>query len=165
MLYFAYASHLDPDQMRRDCPGHRVVGMAALADHRIAFPRYSRDWGGGIAGLATAHGAKVWGVLHELSDADVAALDEHECLRAGCDRHNLHDRELVTVDLVRPDDGSVPRRVRALAYVARASNPSPPARRYLETLVRGARHHRLPDEYVEALAATPCAPEVTEPAP
>ena len=52
------------------------------------------------------------------------------------------------------DDGSFPRRLRASIYLARAANPSPPSRRYLDALVRGARHHRLPDDYVRRLAAT-----------
>jgi hypothetical protein len=33
------------------------------------------------------------------------------------------------------------------------ANPSPPSRRYLDTVLRGARHHRLPEEYVERLAS------------
>jgi len=60
----------------------------------------------------------------------------------------------VSVQLVRADDGSFPRRLRAWTYIARPANPSPPSRRYLDTIVRGARHHRLPDDYVAKLAAT-----------
>jgi hypothetical protein len=55
---------------------------------------------------------------------------------------------------VRADDGSFPRRLRASIYLARPANPSPPSRRYLDALLRGARHHRLPDDYVTRLAAT-----------
>jgi hypothetical protein len=68
---------------------------------------------------------------------------------------NRYDRETVTVDLVRPDDGSVPRRVRALAYVGRPTEPAAPNRRYLDAILKGARHHRLPEEYVAALAGIP----------
>jgi hypothetical protein len=53
--------------------------------------------------------------------------------------------------VTRPDDGSVPRRVRACTYYPRVSNPSPPSRRYLDTMIRGSRHHRLPEEYIERL--------------
>ena len=48
MLYFAYASNLDPELMRQHAPGHQVVGLAALRDHRLAFPRFSPEWGGGL---------------------------------------------------------------------------------------------------------------------
>jgi gamma-glutamylcyclotransferase (GGCT)/AIG2-like uncharacterized protein YtfP len=161
MLYFAYGSNLNPDEMRERCPSHHVVGMAALADHRLAFPRNSERWGGGTAGLEHAHGETVWGVVFELSDEDLASLDVVEGFKGAGDQHNVYDRELITVDVKRPDDGSVPRRVRAYTFFARPSNPSPPGRRYLETILAGARHHRLPEEYVERLAALLPAAETT----
>jgi gamma-glutamylcyclotransferase (GGCT)/AIG2-like uncharacterized protein YtfP len=153
MLYFAYGSNLDPDQMRERCPGHAVVGLAVLHDHRIGFPLYSNGWGSGVAGLVHSHGEKVWGMVYELTEADLAALDSYEGWKGPDNQHNLYDRETVNVEIVRPDDGSVPRRVRATTYYPRILNPSPPSRRYLDTLLRGARHHRLPEEYIERLQA------------
>ena len=164
MLYFAYGSNLDPEQMRTRCPGAKVVGLAALRDHWVAFPLFSNDWGGGVSSLQLAHGDTVWGVLFDLTEEHLATLDEYEGFRGPGDQHNVYDREQVTVELTRPDDGSFPRRVRASTYVARPAKPSPPSRRYLDTVLRGARHHRLPEEYVAKLAATPAAPESTEPA-
>jgi hypothetical protein len=151
MLYFAYGSDLDPSEMKAMCPEHRVIGLAVLPDHRLAFPLYSHPWEGGVAGLVHAHGQKVWGVLHELTEADLHALDAHEGWQGPGNQHNLYERETVTVELVRPEDGSAPRRVRASTYTPRVSNPSPPSRRYLDALLRGAQHHRLPEEYVEWL--------------
>jgi gamma-glutamylcyclotransferase (GGCT)/AIG2-like uncharacterized protein YtfP len=151
MLYFAYGSNLDPDQMRKRCPDSRVVGLAELHDYRLTFPLYSEHWGGGAAGVHHAHGSTVWGVLYELSDADLAALDTIEGWKSPGDHHNLYDRDLATVVLTRADDGSIPRRVRAYTYFARTLNPSPPSRRYMDTLLKGARHHRLPPEYIEWL--------------
>jgi hypothetical protein len=151
MLYFAYGSNLNPAQMLEFAPGHQVVGLAALRDHRLVFPRYSERWGGGTASVAHAHGQTVWGMLYEIGEDDLTNLDRREGFRAPGNQHNSYDRELLTVELERADDGSVPRRVRASAYVARPSNPSPPSRRYLDTILAGARHHRLPEEYVERL--------------
>ena len=164
MLYFAYGSNLDPAQMQQRCPGHRVVGLAALQDHRLAFPVYSSDWGGGVAGPVLAHGRQVWGVLYELSDDLVAALDDFEGYRGRGDQHNFYDRETITVDLVRPDDGSVPRRVRAAAYFPHFSSPSPPSRAYLDTILRGAVHHRFPVDYLEGLRSVEVAGESASPA-
>jgi len=154
MLYFAYGSNLDPEQMTRRCPGHSVVGLAELRDHKLTFPLTSHDWGGGVASVGVAHGESVWGVVYELTEADVAALDGYEGYKGTGDQHNVYDRDTASVQLVRADDGSFPRRLRASIYLARSANPSPPSRRYLEALVRGARHHRLPDDYVTRLAAT-----------
>jgi gamma-glutamylcyclotransferase (GGCT)/AIG2-like uncharacterized protein YtfP len=151
MLYFAYGSNLEPVQMRERCPTHRVVGLAALRDHKLVFPLFSQRWGGGVASVAHAHGQTVWGALFELEESDVTALDGYEGFKSAGNQHNVYDREWVTVELVRPDDDSVPRRVLAWTYIARPSNPSPPSRRYLGAIVDGARHHRLPPEYVEWL--------------
>ena len=157
MLYFAYGSNLDPQQMTRRCPGAKVVGVAELKDHRLTFPLTSHDWGGGVSSVTVAHGASVWGVVYELTPADLVELDKYENFVAPGDQHNLYDRETVSVQLVRADDGSFPRRLHAWIYLARPANPAPPSRRYLEAVLRGARHHRLPEEYVAALAAIPVA--------
>jgi hypothetical protein len=164
MLYFAFASNLDPAQMAVRSPGHTVVGLAALREHKLAFPAFSQHWGGGTAGVAVAHGDTVWGVLYDLTDEDLRGQDEAEGFRGPGDQHNVYDREQVWVDLVRPDDGSFPRRVRAWIYVARPWNGQLPTRRYLDTILRGARHHRLPDDYVARLGRLPAAPE-PEPQP
>jgi hypothetical protein len=161
MMYFAYASNLNPELLRDRCPGHAVIGLAVLHDYRLVFPRYSSHWEGGAAGLARAHGESVWGILVELTDDDLARLDHVEGWRDDGDHHNLYDRDSVMVDLVRPDDGSVPRRVRAVTYFARPLNPCPPSRRYLDTILAGARHHRLPDEYLEKLRTIEAASETS----
>ncbi len=157
MLYFAYASNLEPQQMRQRCPGHSVIGLAELRDHRLTFPLTSHDWGGGVASVSVAHGDAVWGVVYEVSEEDLASLDRYEHFVGPGDQHNLYDRETVSVQLVRADDGSFPRHLRPWTFIARPANPSPPSRRYLDAILTGARHHRLPDEYVARLAATPVA--------
>ena len=159
MLYFAYASNLNPEQMRERCPEHLVVGLAALHDHTLVFPLYSNRWSGGVASISPHHGETVWGILYELTESDLRSLDGYEGFRGPGDQHNLYNRQHVTVELTRPDDGSIPRRVRADVYVAHPSNPSPPTRRYMETLLQGARHHRLPDDYVAKLNAIPAVAE------
>jgi cation transport regulator ChaC len=159
VLYFAYGSNLDPDQMRERCPGHRVAGLATLPDHRLTFPRTSETWNGGVASVQLAHGQSVWGVLYEVGAEDLARLDAYEGFRSPGNPHNAYERETVTVDLLRPADGSIPRRVRAFTYVAQPANPAPPSRRYLDAILKGARHHGLPQEWVTALAATPAAGE------
>jgi gamma-glutamylcyclotransferase (GGCT)/AIG2-like uncharacterized protein YtfP len=159
MLYFAYGSNLDPVQMTSRCPSHKIVGLAELKDHRLVFPLYSQRWGGGVASVHPAHGASVWGMLYDLDDADLATLDGFEGFRSAGDQHNIYDRDARVVELARADDDSFPRRVRAAIYVARPANPSRPSPRYLDAIVRGARHHRLPDEYVSKLEKTPVVVE------
>lgn len=157
MFYFAYGSNLDPQQMSRRCPGYTTIGLAELRDHKLTFPLTSHDWGGGVASVGVAHGETMWGAVYDLSDDDLAALDHYEHFLGSDDQHNVYDRETTSVELVRADDGSFPRRLQVWIYVARQANPSPPSRRYLDVVLSGARHHRLPDDYVEQLAAIPVA--------
>lgn len=165
MLYFAYASNMNPAQMKSRAPTAGVVGVATLADRRLHFPIESAGWNGGTASVQLAHGSTVYGVLYEVDDAAIEALDRYEGYFAPHDPRNRYERETVNVDLVRPDDGSFPRRVRALIYLAGTGTPAPPSRRYLDTILEGARHHRLPEEYVAALAAIPAASEAGQAPP
>ena len=159
MLYFAYGSHLDPEQMKRHCPESRVVGMASLDEYRLAFPRFSNDWEGGTASIHLAHGEKMWGVIYELMDADLESLDQYEGYLGPDDQHNEHDREHVTLELVRADDGSIPRRVRAWTHIARPAHAAPPSARYKACMIAGARHHQLPEDYIGMLKEIETAPE------
>lgn len=163
MLYFAYGSNLDPQQMKERCPDSVVVGMASLQNYRIGFPRFSNRWGGGTASIQLAHGESMWGVVYELSDADLEKLDGFEGYVGEDDQHNAHDRVHVTLELERPDDGSIPRKVRAWTYVARPAHPAAPSARYLERILTGARHHRLPEEYLAWLATIEPASEEAPP--
>jgi hypothetical protein len=151
LLYFAYGSNLDPEQMKERCPGCQVVGLASLSDYRIAFPRFSNRWGGGSASIQLAHGEVMYGALYDLTEDDLAKLDTFEGFVGAGDQHNAHDREHVTLELTRPDDGSIPRKVRAWTYIARPAHPAPPSARYLDRILAGAKHHRLPEEYVARL--------------
>ena len=51
MMYFAYASNLDPVQMSERAPSHRIIGLAELREHRLVFPLFSQRWGGGVSSV------------------------------------------------------------------------------------------------------------------
>ena len=159
MLYFAYGSHLDPEQMKRHCPQAKTVGMASLDEYRLDFPRFSNDWGGGTASIHLAHGQVMWGVVYDLSESDLEGLDKYEGYLGPDDQHNEHDREHVTLELVRADDGSIPRRLRAWTHISRPAHPAPPSPKYKECMVNGALHHQLPEDYVAMLKEIEAAAE------
>lgn len=82
--YFAYGSNMSPRQMAERCPGAVALGVARLADYRLAFNRPSpKRWGGHVADVVAAPGAEVWGVLWQVSDAHLEALDRFEGVAAG----------------------------------------------------------------------------------
>ncbi|MGZ4104360.1 MAG: gamma-glutamylcyclotransferase family protein [Actinomycetota bacterium] len=137
--YFAYGSNMDPLQMERRCPGARAIGPARLDDHRLAFVWDSPGWGGGVATVEPAIGEHVWGVLWDLTDEHVRALDEYEGVARG-----VYVKE--STDVKCGDD-----KIRASIYLATDLRQKLPSARYVTALVRGAVAFALPEEYVERL--------------
>lgn len=78
VLYFAYGSNLDVDQMAERCPAARPFGVARLPDRRLVFAGYSTNWDGAVATFAEHPGVHLEGLLYRLTPADVAALDQCE---------------------------------------------------------------------------------------
>jgi len=67
-----------PTVMARLCPGHRYLGVARLDGYRLAFTRRSVRTGSGVADIVGAPGSTVWGVVYEIGEEDLAALDRKE---------------------------------------------------------------------------------------
>jgi gamma-glutamylcyclotransferase (GGCT)/AIG2-like uncharacterized protein YtfP len=143
VLYFAYASNMAAEVMARLCPGNRVVAIAQLPDHRLAFTRRSVRTGTGVADIVAADGHSVWGVLYRLDDAMLAAIDAKE-------GHGWAYRR--SVIWVRRD-GVEPTQAHAYSVIAREPVEVRPSRDYLRGLIDAARVRGLPEEYVAGLAA------------
>ena len=144
MLYFAYGSNMHPGQMRTRCPGCVFVAAARLRDHCLAFTRPWAAWdGGGVADLQPSQGGMVEGVLWEITEAHRNALDEYEEYPAAYTRKDV---------VVETFAGKA---LTAFAYFARPMGTYRPGRRYLQSLVDGARAHGLSPGYVASLSAIP----------
>lgn len=139
--YFAYGSNLDADDLRGYCERHgyppdllaRRVGVGVLADHELAFGRYSRARMGGVLDLWPREGAEVHGVLFEVDERVIAMLDAKE------GHPHAYSRTSVRVRI----EG---REVEALAYLSRAEVPRlvRPSAAYASIVRRGYQTHGLP---------------------
>lgn len=130
--YFAYGSNLCVHQMARRCPEATDPRPAMLADH---------DWLINERGVATVEpftGSKVHGVLWWLTDRDLATLDSAEGVPVRYRRDRL---------TVRTSDGPSP----AWVYIDHRTEPGPPRPGYLERIIDGARHHGLPQRWIDFL--------------
>ena len=78
MLYFAYGSNMDPGQLRQRCPSARFVAIAKLPDHRLAFTRHAKDRDCGTCDGVPEPGQDIWGVVSDISEADLRSLDQSE---------------------------------------------------------------------------------------
>jgi len=139
---FAYGLLMDPGVMRQLCPNARAVGPARLERMRIAFRGGSREDGGGVADVLPARDRVVWGVLWELPERSLAALDAFEevpeqYVRV---RHpvRLSDGAEYEAELYRQPEGA---------------RPAPPGERYLGRILAAAQHWGLPSRYQDELRA------------
>lgn len=130
--YFAYGSNLCVQQMAARCPDADDPRPAVLSDH---------DWLINQRGVATVEpfsGSQVHGVLWQISDQDLATLDSAEGVPVRYRRDELS---------VRTDDGPSP----AWVYVDHRITPGPPRPGYLQRIIDGARHHGLPQRWIDFL--------------
>ena len=75
MHYFAYGSNLDLDQMNHRCPTSSLQGAAWLPGYELGFTHYSSGWNGGVADIVEKEGKEVWGLVFEITEADLESLD------------------------------------------------------------------------------------------
>jgi gamma-glutamylcyclotransferase (GGCT)/AIG2-like uncharacterized protein YtfP len=140
MFYFAYGANMERFWFKKRCPGAKFVSPAKLRDHDITFDRSSTMWGGGTADLKPTPGKVVEGVLWEISEQHLSALDQYE----GVPKEYI--RKTVTVET---KDG---KSIQAHAYfVAQPGGYRPPSKKFVRLLVQGAEEHGLSDEYVTRL--------------
>lgn len=78
VLYFAYGSNLNPEQMRTRCPTARWFGPAKLEDHRLVFRETGSAWGGGVATIEPKIGRETLGCLYVMRSDDLERLDRYE---------------------------------------------------------------------------------------
>jgi cation transport regulator ChaC len=140
--YFAYGSNMAEAVMTERSSRHRFLGVARLPEHRLMFNRRSVRTGSGVADVVPAAGESVWGVLYELDDPGLAALDSKE----GYDW--AYVREPLDVELV--SDGS---RQPAVTYTVKEKEPAEvePSTEYLEGIISAATERGLPAAYIDGL--------------
>lgn len=140
VLYFAYGSNLSSARLRARLEGVRPAGPARLDDHRFALDKRGHD-GSAKANVVPHPGEAVWGALYELAHAHLPDLDRFE---GGYER--------VTVEVVRREGGLV----EAVTYRSTLRVEGwLPFDWYHAHLVRGAREHGLPEDWIARLEALP----------
>ena len=130
--YFAYGSNLCVDQMAQRCPDAADPQPATLRDH---------DWLINQRGVATVEplaGTHVHGVLWQISDRDLATLDSAEGVPVRYRRDRLP---------VLTTHGSAD----AWVYIDHRVETGAPRPGYLDRVIAGAQHHRLPSRWIEFL--------------
>jgi gamma-glutamylcyclotransferase (GGCT)/AIG2-like uncharacterized protein YtfP len=144
VAYFAYGSNLDGDQMVARCASARLVGRATLPHHALAFGGFSHGWGGPVATVLPARGARVEGLVYEIASTEVRRLDRYEGHPFAYER----EQRLVL------DERGARRRVTVYVQPTRGFERGHPPSKYLDVLLHAYRHHGF-DLAALAAAARP----------
>ncbi len=150
VFYFAYGSNMAESEMKRrgKCPGAVVRGTAYILNKKRVFNKRRGKWGV-PANIIKVSGTFGYGVLYELADeTECETLDRAE---------NGYSRIDVRVRVL-PD-----RRIfDAVTYEAEPEavvDEGPTEREYRGLLLKGAREHNLPEDYILSLESVSVAKE------
>ncbi len=148
-VVFAYGSNMDPAQLAKEGIEASRREAAVLPGHRLVWNYRSMRWGGGAANAEEAAGEDLSGVALFVGKGALERLDRKE-------GHPYFYRRAPRIRLATGEQ------VQAWCYlvVPRRLRPEPvwPTREYLDTVIRGARAHELPQAHVRRLEGTPTAP-------
>ena len=136
VIYFAYGSNMDEEQMRKRCPGAKCRGTAVLPDHKFALDSE------GYATVIPCKDKQVRGVIWEISSANEKALDWYEGFAASC-----YSKQMQKVS---PEghNSAYP----AMLYVSlRGTNNGERKDGYIERIVYAAKKHGFDSSYLGML--------------
>lgn len=142
--YFAYGSNMSVDRKVKRTGVIRESVRCRVPGYRFAFNKAADD-GGGYANIVPDASATVWGVAYLCDETAIGGLDVCEGVSGGHYRREI-------VEVVTDDDEVL----QALTYVAGddfVCSERAPRDDYLDTVLKGARHHGLPEDYIEFLEA------------
>jgi hypothetical protein len=132
MIYAAYGSNLNHNQMAQRCPGARFIGKAIIRDYRLVFRRF--------CDIEAAKGFVVPVGLWKLTPACLDALDRYEGFPSQYGR--------TWVEAVLPNK----KKERAMVYFMNYVGYEAPSERYVNGVAEGYEHCGIPNHrLIEAL--------------
>lgn len=143
MKYYAYGSNMSSDYIRDYCPSARFIMRADLPNFHIEFRRYSENLVGGISTIIESPGEMIKGVMYDIDEKEIIALDILEDVPQGIYRRDKF--------LVFGEDGHWHHA--DLYRVANPAGPYKPSKKYVDYMVAGAREHKIDPEYAAKLIA------------
>lgn len=141
--YFAYGSNLATHRLLQRIPDARLLQVALLREHRLCFHKNDSGQSGKCDIHATDdHNDIVYGVIYLISQADKETLDYYEGHGFG------YLSKTIEITTLNGD------RIEALTYYAIDIDViQQPYHWYKEHVLRGAREHRLPVDYIAVIEA------------
>ena len=141
MIYFAYCTLLDVDEMSKYIPTAIPKGAGWVSGWQVCFSSYGPDPTKGGCDLKKVEGDDLLGLLYEMTAEEFDTFDKI----AGVDLGYYRRLEVLVVTA----DGS---EVAAWTYVVpEVGGPFSPAAEYTRPILVGARALKLPADYISKL--------------
>ena len=138
LLYFAYGSNMSSLRLQDRVSSARVIKIAKLYGHKLAFHKKSTD-GSSKCDIAKTsnNNDTVWGVLYNISTHELPALDQVEGLGHGYEKKDIE---------ITDERGTL---INAFTYYATSIDESLiPFDWYKNHVLIGAQEHGLPQDYI-----------------
>jgi len=137
MLYFAYGSNMNHEQMKNRCPSAVFIQASKLNNYKFVYDGHSSTRSGAVANITEKKGNIVMGGLFEINNADLVSLDGYEGYP------NSYDRKIVEVV------GNDKKNYKAIAYYRIGKTIGEPSLSYRECILQGAKDCGLPESYIK----------------
>ena len=128
LLYIAYGSNINLEQMAYRCPHSKVVGTSEIKDFELEFR--------GVATIVPKENASVPVLIWELDERDLPILNCYE----GYPR--LYRQEKMPFEL----NGQS---YTGMAYLMNRGEISPPCQQYYNTILQGYRENGLDESFLQ----------------
>lgn len=142
MLYFAYGSNMNKEQMAKRCKGAKFLGVARLDSYKFVFDGSSKLRGCAVANVIPDVSSFVLGGLWEISTENRSSLD---CYEGYPDSYHRIEVSLTTSDGKRIDN--------VLIYLRSPKQLGVPSDSYRNICIQGAHDCGLPEEYINKILA------------
>lgn len=130
MIYIAYGSNMNMEQMKRRCPKATPIGKSILEDYKLEFR--------GVANIIKCPGENVPIALWYITEECEKALDRYE----GYPR--LYRKEYIPIKVNGKQETG-------MVYVMNYGHIAPPSEYYLEVIKQGYKDFKIrPDKLKEA---------------
>lgn len=149
-LYFAFGSNLLAERIHIKNPSAVFKCVAKVSGYKLSFGRHVSRWKGDVATITASSdpASTVYGVIWELDEKHQETLDRQE------EVPNVYKR--ITLQATNVENQS---QVQCVSYQLldqhMTNSTHIPSKVYKGVIVRGAKQHHLPQEYVTQLEQIP----------
>lgn len=128
MIYLAYGSNINLQQMAFRCPHSKVIGTAEIKDYELEF----RD----VATIVPKKGASVPILVWDLDKRDIRTLNRYEGYP------HLYRQERMNFEI----DG---KKKKGMVYLMNRGEISVPSKMYYNTILQGYRENGLDESFLK----------------